>query len=449
MAEYLSEADARDLCDQVLTQSNADGAFVTISSTEDGYSRFARNETIASGAVQRAEATVTSRVGQRSASVRWNDLGPAAIQQAVSRSEELARIAPEDPEVQPLLGPQEYTSSPAVFRATEDLDAGRRADAVLAVTEAAAAADLVAAGFLEVTAGSRAIANTNGLFAYHASTAAAYSTTVRTPQGTGSGWAGTTHSDWMAMVSPSDLASRAIAKAQASQNPSGVEPGRVTVVLEPTAVGSLMGVVRSALDARLADEGRSFFSRPEGGNMAGEVVMDERLSLTSDPTDPDLLSNPFSSDGLPLTQTAWIQAGVLTNLAYSRYWAQRQNREPVAPGGGLKLAGGQGTAADLIQTVDRGILVTRFWYIRPLSQKRLIYTGLTRDGTFLIEGGRVTRPVKNLRFTENVMSVLNRVEAIGAAVRTIASEAGEVGEPVVAPPLVVRDFHFTSVSEAV
>jgi predicted Zn-dependent protease len=140
---------------------------------------------------------------------------------------------------------------------------------------------------------------------------------------------------------------------------------------------------------------------------------------------------------------------VLTNLSYSRYWAQQQSRDAVAVGGGMKLTGGDGATADLISTVERGILVTRFWDIRSVDQRRLLYTGLTRDGTFLIEGGQVTRPVKNLRFNEGPMSMLNKVESIGTAVRIVASEAGGIGEPVVAPPLVVQDFHFTSVSDAV
>ena len=449
MADYFTEAEARDLCDQILARSTADAAAVTVSSGLDGFTRFARNEIATSGEVLRAEARVTSRIGDRSASVRWNDLGSAAIQQAVSRSDELARIAPEDPESLLLLGPQEYVQNEAFFVATEELDAERRADAVLAVTEPAAAADLVAAGFLEWTVGSRAVANTNGLFAYHNSTAASYTTTIRTPDGTGSGWAGTTHNDWMSMVSPADLAAQAIEKTQASQEAEEVAPGRFTVVLEPTAVGNLISLMRTAFDARVADEGRSFFSQPGGGNKAGEVVMDERLTLLSDPADPDLLTCPFASDGWPLSRTVWIEDGVLTNLAYSRYWARQQSRDPVAVGGGMKLTGGDGTTADLIGTVERGILVTRFWYIRPVDQRRLLYTGITRDGTFLIEGGQVTRPVKNLRFNESLMSMLNKVEAIGTAVRIVASEAGGIGDPVVVPPLVVQDFHFTSVSDAV
>jgi predicted Zn-dependent protease len=219
--------------------------------------------------------------------------------------------------------------------------------------------------------------------------------------------------------------------------------------LEPTAVGNLLQLLQSALAARAADEGHSFFSRQGDGTRIGEQVIDERLSVLSDPTDPDLLAPPFAADGMPLSHTKWIENGVLQNLEYDRYWASRQGREPLPRGGGIKLTGAEGTTDDLVSTVNRGLLVTRFWYVRPVDQRRLMYTGLTRDGMFLIEDGRIVRPVSNMRFNESIVSILNNVESIGAAVRVVASESGGLGVPVVVPPVVVRDFHFTSGSDAI
>ncbi|KPJ86431.1 MAG: hypothetical protein AMS18_15595 [Gemmatimonas sp. SG8_17] len=449
MADYFTEAEARELCELILAQSGADATQVTLSSGSEGFTRSAGNQITTSGEAHIAKATVTSIVAGRAGSVRWNDLSLAALQRAVARSEELARSAPEDPERMPLLGPQQYVENQAFFTATADLGATERADALLSVTEPAMAAGLVATGSIQRVARSEAVANSSGVFAYHDSTLAALTTTIRTADGAGSGWAGATHNDWLYMPAPSELANRAIEKAGSSQGADPVPPGIYKVVLEPTAVGNLVQPLQPALDARSADEGRSFFSRPGGGNMVGEQVVDERLSLVSDPSDPDLLTCPFTEDGFPVVRTVWIENGLLRNLARSRYWAQQRGREAIALGGGIKLTGGDATTADLISSVDRGLLVTRLSHIRAVDQRSFVYTGLTRDGTFLIENGQVVRPVSNLRFVENPLAMLNKIETIGTAVRVVAAESGGIGAAVVVPPLVVRDFHFTSVSEAV
>jgi len=449
MADFLSEAEARKLCDLILARSTSDGAEVSLSSKATGHTRFARNGITTSGDVVVDHATVTARVGQRSASVTWDDLGTAAIERAVARAEELAILAPEDPEMMSLLGQQAYEQVAGFLEDTAGLDAARRADAVLGVVGPAEAAGLVAAGFVQAEARSSAVANTNGLFAYHRSTLASYTTTVRTADGKGSGWAGTTHNDWLRMTSPSDLADRAIDKARRSKEAQPIEPGSYTVVLEPTAVGNLVKIIESELDARAADEGRSFFSKRDGGTRIGDPVVDERLNLLSDPADLDLLARPFALEGSPLERTVWIENGALVNLAFDRFWADQHGREPTLRGGGIKLTGGDGSTDDLIGTVERGLLVTRLWYVRPVNRRAMTYTGVTRDGTFLIEGGRIAEPVRNLRFIESPISILKRVEAVGSSIRVVASESGEVGSPVAAPPLVIRDFHFTSLSEAV
>jgi predicted Zn-dependent protease len=145
----------------------------------------------------------------------------------------------------------------------------------------------------------------------------------------------------------------------------------------------------------------------------------------------------------------WIENGVVKNLAYDRYWAQRQSVEPTPVGGSLVMSGGDASLDEMIASTQRGILVTRFWYIRGVDPRTILYTGLTRDGTFLIENGRVTRAVKNLRFNESPIFMLNNVEAMGRPVRVSASESGGVGNGVVVPPLKVRDFNFTSLSDAI
>jgi len=449
VAEGLTREQARDLCERVLARSTADGCQVSLRSGADGNTRFAANQISTSGDTSDAVATVSSRVGRREASVSTNLFDDEGLARAVATSERLARLAPEDPEQMPLLGPQTYRAVPATFAATERLDAATRADAVQIAADACETAGVAGAGFLQRVAGASAIANSAGLFAYHRSAEAAFTLTVRTPDGQGSGWAGTAHNDWDRMTPAASLAERAISKARGSREPASLEPGRYTVVLEPTAVGNLVGLLRFAMSARAADEGRSFFAKRGGGTKLGDQVVDERITLLSDPADEDLLESPFNGEGLPVPRTVWVESGVLKNLAYDRYWADKQGVRPVPFGGGLRLQGGTASQDDLIAQVSRGLLVTRLWYIRPVDQRSLLFTGLTRDGLFLIEDGRVTRAVRNFRFNESPVIALNNLEAMGRPVRVAAAESGGVGGSVVVPPLLVREFTFTSISEAV
>jgi predicted Zn-dependent protease len=232
-------------------------------------------------------------------------------------------------------------------------------------------------------------------------------------------------------------------KAVASRNPQAIDPGLYTAVLEPSAVNDLVPLLSGALNARTADEGRSPFSKPGGGTRIGEKVMDERVTLYSDPSDPLLLGQPFDAEGLPLSRIVWIEKGILRNLSYSRFWAQKQGKQPTGPplAGGLALAGGTRSTEDLIAACDRGILVTHFFYIRSLDARTVLQTGLTRDGTFLIENGKIGRALKNFRWNESPLLMLNRLEDIG---RPVATAAGRM-----MPALRIREFNFSSLSDAV
>jgi predicted Zn-dependent protease len=454
VAEFsgLSRAAARQLSERVLGLAKSEGCQVNVNASANGNTRYARNEVTTAGDTDNATVTVTARFGKRVASVGTNVLDDAGLARAVETSERLARLAPENPELMPLLPAQVYADVPAFAATTADLDAARRAEAVRTATGASNRAGLMAAGLVHRVAGASAVANSAGLFGYHASTTAVHTLTVRTPDGKGSGWAGTAHNDWTRATSAAQLASRAVRKAHGTRQAAALAPGKYTVVLEPTAAGNLVSLLAFAMNARVADEGRSFFSKRGGGNRIGEKTVDERVTLSSDPQDADLLTSPFTGEGLPVGRTVWIDNGVLKGLAYDRFWAERQGVKPAPFAGGFRLtsAGAASTLDELIKTVDRGLLVTRFWYIRPVDQRTLLFTGITRDGVFLIERGEVSHAVNNFRFNESPVTMLNNLVAIGRPERVSSSESGDVGGPaVVVPPLVVRDFSFTSVSEAV
>jgi predicted Zn-dependent protease len=446
-SQLLTREQAKTLADRVLAMSTAEQTRVLIVSASSGNTRFADGSITTSGSVTDTTMTVTVAFGKRQASSSTNVLDETALKRTVDLAMQLARLSPEDPELLPELGPQTYQTVNAFVDSTADLDPEARASAVRRTMTAATAAgkpagQIFTAGFLHATARATAVATSNGLFAYHRTTDADYSVTARTPDGTGSGWAHAGARDWRA-IDAAAIGRIAAQKAVASRNPQTIEPGLYTAVLEPHAVNDLIPLLGNALVARNADEGRSPFSKPDGGNRIGEKVADERVSLYSDPMDPRLLGAPFDNQGLPIGRTVWIEKGILKSLAYSRFWAQKQGVRPHgnALAGGLALTGGTKSTEEIIAGCARGILVTHFFYIRALDPRTVLQTGLTRDGTFLIENGTITRALKNFRWNESPLLMLNRLEDIG---RAEAVEAGRL-----MPALRVRDFNFTSLSDAV
>jgi predicted Zn-dependent protease len=418
-----------------------------IVSSQNGNTRFADASITTSGSADNVSVTVIATVGRRRASSTTNILDDASLKRTVDLAAQLARLAPEDPELMPELGPQTYATVAAFIDRTANLDGETRASAVRRAIEAAntagkAAGQIFSAGFLEFNAQAFAVANSAGLFAYHRSTSADFSMTARTADGTGSGWAGAGARDWHDFDTAA--AGRIAAqKAIASRNPGTINPGHYTAVLEPQAVNDLVPLLGNALNARNADEGRSAFSKSGGGTRIGEKIMDERVTIYSDPTDRALLAQPFDTEGLPLKRTVWVEKGVLKNLAYTRYWAQKQGKQPTgsALAGGFALVGGTKTTEQLIAECERGILVTHFFYIRSLEARTVLNTGLTRDGTFLIEKGKITRSLKNFRWNESPLLMLNRLEDIG---RSESTAAGRL-----MPALRIKQFDFTSLSDAV
>lgn len=442
----LSREDAQALLQRIIGFSKAERVQVSVNSGQTANTRFAANQLSTSGSVANTSVVIQSWFGAKHAITTTNDLSDESLKRAVASSEALARLAPDDPEDMPLLGPQTYVPVNAYFDNTADLSAADRARAAMSALEVTrAAGDLQAAGFITTGASASALANSAGLFAYHRNTSSNYTLTVRTADGTGSGWGGADHPDW-SQLDFKAVSERAIAKARASRNPVAIEPGRYTVILEPQAVGDLVQLMIFYGDARSADEGRSPFVKEGGGTKVGDKILDDRVSIVSDPQDPQLLGQPWDGDGLPLSRQVWIDQGVLRQLSYSRYWAKKQGKTPTGGANSLKMAGGTTSLDQMIGSTERGVLLTRLWYLREVDPRTILYTGLTRDGTFLIENGKITKALRNFRFNESPLFILNNLDALGRAERLAGTEAG--GD-VVMPAIKVRDFNFTSLSEAV
>jgi predicted Zn-dependent protease len=442
----LSREEAQSLIQRVVAMSKADGIDVQIGGGYTTNVRFADNQMSTAGAVTDFSVAVQSWFGKKHAVVQTNEISDAALRSAVDKSERLARLAPDDPEAMPMLGQQVIKDVNAFFPSVAAMTADDRARVALTALEPArGATDLRAAGFLINGANATALGNNKGLFAYHRSTNANFTLTVRTTDGTGSGWAGAEHND-ASKVDFAEVSRRAIEKARLSRNPVAVEPGRYTVILEPQAVGDICQLIGFYADARSTDEGRSPFVKQGGGNKIGEKILDERISIYADPSDPQILAQPFDAEGLPLGRQVFIENGVLKTLYYSRFWAQKKGVPPTGAPTSFLMSGGTTSIDDMIKSTERGILVTRLWYLRQVDPRTILFTGLTRDGTFLIENGKISKAVKNFRFNDSPLFLLNNLEAIGQPVRLAGTEAGGA---VVVPPIKARDFNFTSLSDAV
>lgn len=448
MANIMSRDESQRITELALSFSKADQARVNLSSSDTGNTRFAQNQLSTSGDASNATLTATSAIGTKVASSTTNIFTDDALRRVVEISEQLARLVPENEEYMGELGPQQYPDSDAFFESTADLAPERRALAIAAVTEQAERRDLVSTGFLIHQARSTAVATTKGLFAYGQDTRVNFTTTVRTRDGTGSGWGGTSAHDFDDLDTRA-LGAVAVEKAMRSQAPRAVEPGRWTVVMEPTTVGNMVNLMMNQLSARSADEGRSFFSKAGGGTKLGEQFVDRRVNIHSDPGDPRIFSSPFAGSGQPNRRMTWVDNGELQNLNYSRYWADRQGKQPTGFPSGWYMAGGSSTVDEMIRSTERGLLLTRFWYIRGVDPRTILYTGLTRDGTFLIENGEISHPVKNFRWNESPIFMLNNIEMMGEPVRISSGESSGLTNAVVVPPLKVRDFTFTSMSDAI
>ena len=445
MSVILSESEAKALLQKILSYSKSDECEVNILGEELGNIRYARNSVSTSGSLTNKNIQVQSAFGKKVGVATIDEFDDASLEKVVRRSEELAKLAPENPEYVGILGPQEYLKSSGFFESTAAVTPDTRAEAVSLSLQLAREKKLTAAGFLDDRKGYEAMMNSKGLFAYYPSTNVNFTLTVRTQDSTGSGYVARGYSDYK-KLDPVAATNTAIQKSQGSVGAKAIEPGKYTVILEPTAAAVLLENIFFDMDGRSADEGRSFLSKPGGKTKLGEKLVDERVTFYSDPTHPELPASPWSGDGRTQEKTTWIDKGIVKNLYYSRYWAAKQGVKAVPQPNNMIMLGGTATLEELIKGTEKGILVTKLWYIRPVDPQTLLLTGLTRDGTFYIENGQIKYPVKNFRFNESPVIMLNNLEALGKSERVVSTESNA---NYIIPPLKIRDFTFTSLSDAI
>ena len=440
-----TEQEAKAILDKVIALSKADECTATLSGSIDGNIRFALNNVSTSGMVNNAELGVQVAFGKRVGTASINEFDDASLERVVRRAEDLARLAPENPEFMPAIGKQSYKASPTFSESTAAIDPEFRAKVAADSIAPCRGKGLIAAGFLEDSRGFIAIANSNGNFAYQQTTAFDYTCTVRTEDGRGSGWVGRNLKDAADFKAEQEIE---IAKRKAieSAEAKALEPGKYTVILEPAAAAGLISFMMNFFDARSADEGRSFLSKKGGGNKLGEQVYDPQVNLYADPWHAEAPVLPWDGEGQPRERMPIIENGKVVNLNYSRYWAQKQGKTANARPGNLLMSGGNKSIAELVKGTQKGILLTRTWYIRMVDPQTVLLTGLTRDGTFYIENGQIKHPVKNFRFNESPVIMLNNIDELGKPIRVSGDESPFT---MMIPPMRLRDFTFSSLSDAV
>jgi predicted Zn-dependent protease len=413
-----------------------------VADSDEALTRFANNAIHQNVAERTNYLSVRPVIDGRTARASTNRLNRDAIREVVAEAIAIARLTEPDPDLPPLSERAEYQHVERWFEATARATPEERARAVAEAIGAVEAAGQTAAGIYSTGESAFALLNSRGVLARHRETMARFSITAMAADS--SGWAKASACD-RAALNPLELALTAARKAGESSAPRELRPGRYTVILEPAAVLDLTGQMFPDFSATAIRDGRSFLN-----DRIGKRIFGENITIHDDAGHPLQSGPPFDGEGVPRKPLTLVERGVVREIAYSRQAAALAGTPPTGHGFPLPnelgeaptnivIAGGETSLEEMLASTERGILVTRLWYIREVDPYEKIFTGMTRDGTFLIEGGRLTAGVRNFRFNQGLMEMLSNVEALSAAVRA----SGEETYDMVAPAMKVREFNFT------
>ncbi len=441
----LSEARCREIFEAVRRASQADEVEVLLEATQSALTRFANNTIHQNVAEEGIHVSVRTQLDGRTARATTNKTDADSLRRVAERAVESARWQPQNPDLLPLPGQQSYQSVDRYCEETAALTPDARAEAVGKVVARAQRHNLTAAGILSSSAVSQALLNSRGLFAQHRETKAEFSITFLNG---GSGWA---KGNFVSVrdLKVEELAERACDKALANRDPKELAPGRYTVILEPAAVLDLVGFLFYDFAATAVLDQRSCFT-----DQVGKKVFGDNISISDDVYHRWQAGAPWDGEGIPRQSVQLVDRGVLKNLVYARHTAKKMKAQPTGHGFplpneygeapmNLVVTGGPTSLEEMIASTQRGVLVTRLWYIREVDPYAKILTGMSRDGIYYVEGGQVKHAVRNLRFNQSLKEMLNQVELLGPAVRA----AGEESFEMVVPAMRAANFHFTEVTK--
>jgi predicted Zn-dependent protease len=446
-----SSEECRRILDEVIRLSDADETEAYLGGGHSALTRFANNSIHQNVEEMNVSLTVRTVLGKRAGRASTNKLDHDSLVRVIEDAKAIARVSEPDAGMLPVPGPAATENNDAYVEETASTTAEQRAAEVGKIVSRAETRGLTAAGKYLTGWGSLgeygekpafALANSRGHFACYRCSRAEVGATIIAKDS--SGWVGTNHHD-ARRLDIARLGDIATWKAEASANPREVPPGAYTVILEPEAVANLLWflVWTDGFNALAADEERCFAT-----GKVGQKLFGENITIEDDAFHPLHMSRPWDGEGVPKKKIALVENGVLKSLVYDRRTAAKHGVEPTGHGfpapnlmgawpTELVVHGGSQSVEDLVRSTERGILVTRFWYNRTVDPMKCIVTGMTRDGTFLVEGGKIVSGLKNFRFNESALEMLNKVEAMSAPERA---------DSIVVPAMKVRDFHFTSVT---
>jgi predicted Zn-dependent protease len=432
-----SRDEFRFLADLVLKRSVGDETIVMIQDQHGGTTRFANNHVVQNVDTRRGTLTVSVAFDGCRGSASTTDFTAGSVQETLTRAERIAQVSPEDPEYLPPPDPQVFPTRQTSRPESALAGPSRRLEYANEAIGQCRIENLQAAGIVSSSVASVGVAASNGLFAQEERSEARFSLTVQAEDATG--WSAAAHRS-IDHLKIQDRTLSAINKAKRGRDVQELPAGHYRVILEPAAVAGLWSWILWTLDAKSYEKGTSPFS-----GQLGRQIVDERLTLKNLPGHPDLLGTGFTQEGLPSEDAIWIEKGVLKQLAYDRFTAKKQGIKRIATLDAPCLSP-SGPAAfktqELIKQCERAILVTNFWYIRTVNQTDLTLTGMTRDGTFLVEDGQIASAVRNFRFHESPLRVFKQLEAFTEPAEAVTSETGKM----MVPAMVLRDFYFSSVT---
>jgi predicted Zn-dependent protease len=447
--QLLAESELRDIVDTVLRLAKSIGVAETevhVDETISALTRFANNGIHQNVAEHTVNVSVRTQVDRRTARATTNRTDDDSLRAAIEASLSLAHSQPKNPNFLPMPGKQRYRAVNRFVKQTATLTPEDRARAVRRACDLAIKKGQTAAGIFSSAQTQAAMGNSCGLFAAYRDTHAVFSITLQ--EGSAASWAKENAAN-VADIDPQRLAERASEKAHRATDARELAPGRYTVILEPAAVLDLVGFLFYDFAATAVRDKRSCFNE-----RIGKQVFGKNISIVDDVYHPLQLGAPYDGEGIPRQRVLLADRGVPKNLAYSRASAKVAKKKPTGHGFmlpneygeapmNLVFSGGESSLEEMITSTERGLLVTRLWYIREVDPYQKIMTGMTRDGLFLVEKGRVTSAARNFRFNQSILEMLRNVEMLGTAVRATGEEAFEM----VVPAMKIRDFHFSEVTK--
>ena len=450
-----SREEIKALTDKVLNMAKADAVEVDFTGGERSGTRWA-NSTITVNLVQLdQQLSVNVRLGNKVGSASTREFDDDSLKAMVDEAAEAAKAARDNPNLQPLVkGPQDYLPVDAALPPMVNFGPGERAEMVRKSVAICDKKGALGSGYIPKTYQTTCSANSAGLFAYYQYAEAGMILTCRTSDGRGSGWAGITGVKDLSLIDPVRISEIAADKAVKSQKPRALEPGRYTVILEPRPAARFLSLMTNIFNARSVETGpRSYLSGKERGtSKLGEKVFSDLITIKSDIGNPILRQTQILPDGTAARPETWVEKGVLKTLYYDQQYAERAKKEPTPATTNMSLVlegSNPQSLEQMIKSTRRGLLVTFFWYIRPVDQPTLLNTGMTRDGLFLIENGEIAGPVQNFRWNMSPLVGFNNVTAVGQSVPMHTGESYDGGGTALVPAVRMEDFYMTSVSPAV